>query len=238
MTSSRATAEVKESGVRSASSAQRRIVKTRRHPSGASQADEVYHALKWRILTMDIPPGTLLTEQDICELLEYGRAPVHQALHRLKYDGLVEILPRKGIVVRAFSPRDINNVIETRLPVEMEMVRLAAIRATPERIERLRALLASGRELLARNDRESLMTLDRSFHRGIAECTENPVLTDVLENLHQRSLMLWLASIASDGREYHVVQEEHEQILDRIAARDPDGAARAVRLHLEPFLRR
>lgn len=200
--------------------------------------DEVYNALKWRILTHDLRPGALLTEEELCRLLGYGRSPVHQAVHRLKYDGLVEVIPRKGIVVRTFSAGDINQLIEVRLPIEMQMARLAALRASPDQVAALRMRLAEGRGFLQRNDREGLMTLDRAFHHGIAECTGNQVLIDVLENLHQRSMILWFVSVSSVGRAYDIVQEEHEDVLVRIAARDAVGAAEAMRRHLEPFLQR
>jgi len=200
--------------------------------------DEVYNALKWRILTHDLRPGGLLTEEELCRLLGYGRSPVHQAVHRLKYDGLVEVIPRKGIVVRAFSARDINELIEVRLPIEMEMARLAALRASLEQLNALRGRLADGRRYLQRTDREGLMALDRAFHHGIAECTGNQVLIDVLENLHQRSMILWFVSVSSGGRAYDIVQDEHEEILARLAARDAGGAADAMRRHLEPFLQR
>lgn len=204
----------------------------------ASLSDAVYNTLKWRILTLELRPGALFREEDLGKLVGYGRTPVHQALHRLKYDGLVDIIPRKGVIVRAYSAREINDLIEARLPIEMEMTRLAAARATPEKIARLRERLAQGPELLARGDREGLMVLDRAFHRGIAECTENQVLIDVLEKLHQRSMILWFVSVSSDGRQYDIVQEEHERILDCIASGDASAAAQSMRRHLEPFLRR
>jgi DNA-binding GntR family transcriptional regulator len=61
---------------------------------------------------------------------------------------------------------------------------------------------------------------------------------DVLENLHQRSMILWFVSVSSDGRAYDIVQEEHEEVLAHLAARDAAGAAEAMRRHLEPFLQR
>lgn len=211
---------------------------TLKPPPRASLSDEVYHALKWRILTLELRPGALIREEDLCRLLGYGRSPVHQAVHQLKYDGLVEIIPRKGVIVRAYSAGEINDLIEARLPIEMEMARLAAMRSTPEKIARLRDRLAEGADLLGKGDREGLMVLDRAFHRGIAECTQNQVLIDVLERLHQRSMILWFVSVSSDGRQYDIVQEEHERILDCIASGDGEAAAQSMRRHLEPFLRR
>ena len=205
---------------------------------GESLADDVYQILKWKIFTLALPAGSFYREEDLCKLLGYGRSPVHEALHRLRYDGLVEILPRKGILVRSFSPGQINNLIEARLPIEVEMARLAALRATDPQVRALKTSLQRGRQMLRKGDREGLMTLDREFHRGMAECTGNAVLIDVLENLHQRSLILWHVAISSDGREYDTVQTEHEQILEAIAAHDDKAAALAMRNHIERFLRR
>lgn len=203
-----------------------------------SQADDCYQILKWNILTQKIAPGTLCIEEELCALVGYGRTPVHQALHRLKYDGLVDILPRKGIMVRAFSTEAINQLIEARLPLEVEMARLAAQRASPQQVRDLRATLAKGRDYLRRNDLEALMTLDRDFHRGLARCTGNPVLIEMLEALHQRSLILWHVAVPARGPEYDAVHSEHVEVLRYIAARDADGAAKAMRMHIERFIRR
>jgi len=204
--------------------------------TGESLAEDVYQVLKWQILTRKIAPGALLTGEEICALVGYGRTPVHQALHRLKYDGLVDILPRKGIVVRTFSVQAINHLIEARLPLEMEMARLAAQRAQPRQIRELRSMLARGRDLLKRGELEGLMALDRQFHRGLAECTGNPVITELLETLHQRSLILWHVSVPIRGPEYETVHGEHLQLLERIGAGDADGAARLMRDHLTRFI--
>lgn len=204
--------------------------------AGESLAEDVYQILKWRILTHKVQPGTLLTEEELCALVGYGRTPVHQALHRLKYDGLVEILPRKGILVRTFSPEGINDLIEARLPLEMEVAQLAARRAQPGQVRELRAILARGRTLLSRGDLEGLMTLDREFHKGLAACAGNPVLGELLEILHQRSLILWHVAVPGRGPDYEVVHGEHQAVLDCIAAGDAEGAAQGMRQHLERFL--
>lgn len=206
--------------------------------ANASLAEDVYQILKWKILTRKIQPGTLLTEEELCAVVGYGRTPVHQALHRLKHDGLVEILPRKGIVVRTLSLEGIGDLIEARLPLEMEVARLAALRAKPKQVRDLRALLARGADLLKRGDLEGLMTLDRQFHHGLAACAANPVLGELLEILHQRSLILWHVSVPVRGPEYEAVHGEHQAVLDRIAAADADGAALEMRHHLERFLSR
>ena len=128
-------------------------------PKG-SLGDEAYEAIKWQILTMELAPGTFLNVQELSERLGLGRSPVHYAVHRLQHDGLLEVIQRKGILVRSWSPQAINHVVEARIPLEMAMVRLAAARATEEQLRGLKARLAEGKKLVTAKNRQGLMELD------------------------------------------------------------------------------
>jgi DNA-binding GntR family transcriptional regulator len=146
------------------------------------------------------------------------------------------VLPRKGIVVRSWSRDDIARVVEARVPIEVHMARLAAERAEKSQIRALRAILSDGPGLIAAGDREGLMRLDRALHHGLAECTRNPTIVEIQGLLHQRSTPLWFINLA-DRREYALVQGEHERIVARVAAGDPDGAAAAMQAHLGALAR-
>jgi len=203
----------------------------------ASLGEEAYEAIKWRILGMEIAPGTFLNVQELANALKLGRSPVHYAVLRLQHDGLLEVLPRKGIVVRAWSRDDIAQVVEARVPLETLIARLAAERADKAQVRALKTLLADGPGLIAAGDREGLMRLDRALHHGLAGCTHNPTLAEVQGLLHQRSTPLWFINLA-DRREYQQVQVEHERIVARVAAGDADGAAAAMHAHLGGLARR
>lgn len=204
-------------------------------PKG-SLGDEAYEAIKWQILAMELAPGTFLNVQELSDRLGLGRSPVHYAVHRLQHDGLLEVIQRKGILVRSWSPKEIDQVVEARIPLEVAMVRLAAERATDAQLRALKARLAEGKKLVAARDRQGLMELDQDFHRGLADCADNPVIAEVLNMLHQRSTPLWSTAVAGQ-RDYAKVQEQHEKVLACIAARDADGAAGAIRLHLQALVR-
>ena len=75
--------------------------------AAVSLTEEAYRLLKWKILSMELAPGTSINEQGLVEATGFGRAPIHQALHQLQYDGLIEIRPRKGAQVKVWSPRDL-----------------------------------------------------------------------------------------------------------------------------------
>jgi len=98
-------------------------------------------------------------------------------------------------------------------------------------------VLANGPGLIAAGDREGLMRLDRELHHGLAECTRNATIAEIQGLLHQRSTPLWFINLA-DRREYAQVQGEHERIVARVAAGDPDGAAAAMQAHLGGLARR
>jgi DNA-binding GntR family transcriptional regulator len=198
-------------------------------------AEEAYRTLKWKILSLELEPGSFLNELELTAATGLGRTPVHQALHRLQFDGLVEIRPRKGVLVRKWSPQQIRHLIEARKPVEAAIVRLAAERATDKEIEAAGRLLATGRRLIAKSDRDGLLRLDQAFHRALASASRNPVLGEVLESLHQRSTLLWFVPLA-DRPEYEVVQSQHEAILAAVRGRDGAAAAAAMEAHLDGFI--
>jgi DNA-binding GntR family transcriptional regulator len=196
-----------------------------------SLTDEAYRLLKWKILSMEILPGTFLNEQALVESTAFGRAPIHQALHRLQYDGLVEIRPRKGVQVKVWSPADIAHLMEARIPLETAIARLAAMRAADADIADLRDKLATGPALIENLDREGLMRLDQDFHHALAVFAHSPVLAEVAETLHHRSMLLWYLPIS--GRpEYELVLRQHSAILEAIAAHNSDQAAAAMADHL------
>lgn len=199
-----------------------------------SLTEQAYETLKWRILSMEIPPGSYLNELELCDRYGYGRAPIHHALQRLKHDQLVDIKPRKGVIVRSWSPRDVNDLIEARVPLEVSVVKLAAERVTKDSGGALKRRLADGPRLIARRDREGLIKLDRDFHLGLTDITGNRVLRDLVERLHQQSSILWFLQISNETT-YEAVQQQHETILDRVLARDVQGAATALSQHLGFF---
>lgn len=197
-----------------------------------SLRDRAYQEIKRRINRMEFRPGAYLNEAQISRTLRIGRTPVHQALDRLMLEGLVQVIPRKGVMVETISLDQVLQIIDVRLVNEPFCVGLAAERATPVEVSQLRTLLDSATPLLRARDREQLMELDRLFHRRISQAAKNPVLADTISRLHDRSLRFWFISLGDD-LQLRRVDEEHRAILDAIARRDAAGAADAMRHHIE-----
>jgi len=203
-------------------------------PKSQPLGEQAYVHLKWQILNQEIPAGTLLNEQALVDATGFGRAPIHHALHRLAYDDLVVIRPRKGAQVRLWSEKDIASMVEARLPVEQAIVRLACARISDASVEEMREQIETTPRLIEEMDREGLLRLDLWFHAAIAQAIANPILAETAMRLHQRSTHFWAPSMS--GRDqYYAVYRQHSEIVEAIGARDVDRADRAITLHINNF---
>lgn len=199
-----------------------------------SLREEAYELLKQRIIMCAYRPGEALSEAQVSASLGLGRTPVRQAFDRLMRDGLVEVLPRKGIIVRPITQDEVRDMVEVRLLNEGHCARLAAERADAATLAALKENVRRGGLAAREGDVPALMALDRAFHGGISGGAGNPVLGEILKNLHERAQRVWFVSLRNAGHHGRVV-EEHAAIVDALAARDADGAEQATRAHILSF---
>lgn len=200
----------------------------------ASLRDAAYQAIKHRIITCAFRPGEYINELQLSALLKIGRTPVHQALDRLMVEGMVEVIPRKGVIVKPVSLNEVLQIIEVRLINEPLGARLAAEHANDADLAEMTDVLKRAKHWASARNVENLMLLDREFHLLIARAAKNDVLTELLRNLHERSLRFWFISLNAPTQ-YQVVQDEHAAILEAIRQRAPDRADAAMRQHIESF---
>ena len=134
----------------------------------ASLKAQAYEEIHRRINTLQFRPGDFLNEAYIAEMLELGRTPVREALSQLKHEGIVEIAPRKGIIIRPVSLNDVLEIIEVRLINEVHCAGLAAGRATETEISHMNSILQRTEAAIEPCAHESSMNLDREFPAAIA----------------------------------------------------------------------
>jgi DNA-binding GntR family transcriptional regulator len=202
--------------------------------AASSLRDTAYDAIKHRIITCAFRPGEYINELQLSTLLKIGRTPVHQALDRLMVEGMVEVIPRKGVIVKPVSLNEVLQIIEVRLINEPFGARIAAEQANDADLNELADVIARARHWASVRNLENLMLLDREFHFVIARATKNDVMSELLRNLHERSLRFWFLSLNAP-KQYETVQDEHAAILGAIRKRDPDKAEAAMRRHIESF---
>ncbi|MEQ8445197.1 MAG: GntR family transcriptional regulator [Pelagibacterium sp.] len=199
-----------------------------------SLRDTAYDEIRKLIVTCELRPGQPLTVTDLAEALNIGRTPVIQAIDRLAVDGLVDVMPRKGIVVSPVSLDDFMEVIEMRMVNETAAVRWAAERASRAEIAMMETNLAAIWQAAKDRNIEEFISLDRDFHRLITQSASNRILGDVLSSLHDKALRFWFISLKAPDHNIRVC-EQHAAVIEGIKSGNLDVAEKAMREHIASF---
>ena len=199
-----------------------------------SLTDKAYEAIKQRIITLQYGPGTYLNVASIAEALNLGRTPVHQAVRRLTHEGMIEIMPRKGMIVKPVSLHEVMEIADVRSANEAHCVRLAAKNASASDVAELESILERADEAARVGDTEAQMLADRDFHLAISRIAGNRILAEILRNLHERSLRFWFITLHDSPHRMEVC-DEHARIVEAIRNNDPDAAEQAMRYHIDSF---
>jgi len=160
-------------------------------PAPATLTEQAYRQLEEQIVTLRLKPGEFLSEHALSGNLSIGRTPIREALQRLAREGLVTILPRKGILVSETDPRKQLLVLEVRRELERLLARLGALRASNDQRQRLREI-AEGMDRSAKtNDDIAFMRLDRELNLLISAAAHNDYATRAMRFLHGHSRRFW-----------------------------------------------
>ncbi len=195
-------------------------------PQGASLTDQAYNQLEEMIVTLQLEPGAVLSEGTLGAQLGLGRTPIREALQRLAREGLVVILPRKGILVAEINPRNQLLVLEVRRELERLLARTSAIRSTEE--ERARFFeIAEGMEQAAQEtDDISFLRLDYALNMLVSQAGHNDYASRAMGLLHGMSRRFWYMHY-KESADLPLCARLHAVLARRIAEGDPDGAAAA-----------
>jgi DNA-binding GntR family transcriptional regulator len=211
-----------------------------RQPSQAAAAngglisDRAYIAMRDRIVTLRLEPGTALREEELMRTLGLGRTPLREAIKRLALEGLVEVRPRSGTYVTDVQATDIVHIAEVRAELEAQAARLAAKRMNDALRANAAALDAELRAIEGTTGIDAYMRLDERVHHFVWEAAANPYLLDALERLWALSLRIWhlvLERVAALPAAVH----EQRALLDALVAGDARRAGARMREHVQAF---
>jgi DNA-binding GntR family transcriptional regulator len=203
--------------------------------AGASVAQLAYEALRSGILAMDVYQSSAdlrLDEKELAADLGVSRTPVRQALARLEHEGLVRIVPRRGVYIVRKSKREIIEMITVWAALEGMAARLTCERATDEEITGLRTLFATFEDgdLRLRLRLNEYSDANLRFHQRIIELGQSPLLLDMANGLLVHVRAIRGSTIGDDNRvERSIV--DHIHIIEALETRDAELAERLVRDH-------
>ena len=194
-------------------------------------SEDIVDRLRTMIVTLELAPGSVVTEAYLCDLLGCSRTPLREALQTLAADRLVVATPQRGVSIAELSVIDYGHILEATLAVDSQVVRLAAERIDDKRLSRLDEILAVSEEAIASGDRKCSADADWDLHREIAEATANPFLVDVSASLHRlASRFVYYVFGRTSGAESGAL-DDHKAIIAALRAHDPDVAEQAAVAH-------
>ena len=185
--------------------------------------DVVFNTLRQAILRGEMEPGERLMEIQLAQKLGVSRTPIREAIRKLELEGLVIMIPRKGAEVAHITEKDMRDVLEVRCTLEELAVALACKNVTPERIMDLRAANKVFESAIVSKDVVNIVDADVQFHDTIYAMTDN----ELREQMYRYRL-----EYVKDARTHSILINEHNDIIQKLADKDVEGAKMFMRQHI------
>ncbi|WP_246504923.1 GntR family transcriptional regulator [Microvirga antarctica] len=198
-------------------------------------ARRVAVALRQAIVSMQLSPGEMLSEQDLAQRFGVSRSPVREAFIKLSQSGLVRVLPQRGTLVVKISRAAVEDARFIREAVECAVVREAALKSTPLLLAGLTDSIARQKRAMRTLTTSEFLALDEEFHRLLAECAGRPAAWDMIEDVKPQMDRVRFLDMAQGSQRSRVIAQ-HVTIVDAIKARDAVEAVNAMQRHLSEIL--
>jgi len=179
------------------------------------------------IVTLQLPPGSAVSEGMLSRQLGIGRTPIREALQRLARESLVVILPRRGVMVSEINVRTQLRLLEVRREVERLVARSAARRATPQEREHMSDLARRFLATVKSNDDRSFMRADREFNELLLAAAKNEFAAGAMRLMQSLSRRFWYQHY-KEAADLPETARLHADIARAIAKGDEDAAAGAT----------
>lgn len=199
--------------------------------------------LRRRIVSMEIAPGAALDELALADEFGLSRPPVRELLRQMAAEGYLELEPNRPARVSPMSYQSLRSFFLAAPLIYVATTQLAASNATPDEIERLKQIQLQFRTSIEENDVQSRVLHNDAFHHAIGQMARNtylmPSLRRVLIDHARLGKLFYRAPETSDmQRDMEKAVQQHDQIIEAIAARDAQAAGELVRSHMELSRRR
>ncbi len=191
---------------------------------------KIFRALRQEILACNIRPGEEVREFELAQRFGVSKSPIRDALQKLEFEGLVEIVPRKGHRVTPISVSDAEDMLDLRQILESGALR-HAVKASEQALSSLDVLREADTD-----DLDGFSEYNRRFHLRLCELTGNRRLSDTMARLmenYDRLCVVSLTSLRDVTGGMSTALEDHNAIIDALQSRNAAAAIRASARHLK-----
>ncbi|MGI8305951.1 GntR family transcriptional regulator [Saccharopolyspora hattusasensis] len=197
-----------------------------------SMRQEIIETLRGAVISGELRPGVVYSAPSLAEQFGVSATPVREAMLDLAKEGLVDTVRNKGFRITEPTERELDDLTELRLLIEVPTVRrIAEAGVALSDIERLRPLAAGIEDAATRHDFIAHVTIDMDFHLTLLGFAGNAHLVETVRSVRARSRIYGLKTLA-ERNELIPSSHEHAELLDLIEAREADGAEELMRRHI------
>lgn len=198
--------------------------------------EQVYTYLKQAIMNGELKSGEVYSEQMFATNLNISRTPVREAILQLQQEGLLDIYPSRGIMIKPMSLEELKKIFQVRIAIEgysaMYLARNIQQKEAQTVLAKLEECLHLESTSNTRENSYEFMKADVEFHFGLINYTNNEHFVRIIENLRSRIERIIFKSLQKDFRMADALQE-HEELLQFIKQGDEMGAFTSFQKHMQ-----
>ena len=205
-------------------------------PENDNRKQRLASALRQRILTMEIAPGAVIDEVELAGEFGLSRPPIRELMRQMAGEGYIDLEANRPARATAMSYHALRDFYLVAPMIYIATTKLAAEHARPQAIARLRAIQDQFRAAIKAGDLNARIFANDAFHLEIGRMARNVYLMPSLRRLlidHARIARTFYRDDFSDGGQLATAADQHDQIIDAIARRDPETAGGIVQAHME-----
>lgn len=201
--------------------------------------------IRRRILDLELRPGQRVDDIGLSVELKLSRTPVREALFQLSSEGLIDVGPRGGFVVRGLDLLDIRELFEAHLILARSVARLVVARATDADLQELETANDTVNLAVLKGEPSGIARANSALHQLEARIARNAYLGTLAGRIHSQGQRLAFLSFGGDGltdpdlaRHYQIACDDHAASLLAFRARDADLAEEIAGRHVNVFRNR
>ncbi len=191
--------------------------------SGGTLTEEAHRRIEEMIVTLEIAPGEAVSETSLSNRIGIGTTPIREALQRLAREHLVEIFPRRGVVVTNVDVRQQLEVLETRRVLDRLIARAAARRSTAAERKVIGELVLEIDKSVAENDVKGFLRLGGELNKLLAKAARNSIAAGTVATLFTVSRRFWYFHLGHEG-DFAETARLYAAVASAVAAGDEDAA--------------
>jgi len=196
--------------------------------NGRNEAYEIIHEM---IISGELPAGSVTSVSELIKKLNLGRSPIRDAILKLNDDGLVKVIPRKGIFITGIFSKDIKEMFQLRTAIELFAIDHLMEIDNKDIIKNLRTIVEKQYEAAQNNNEEIFPRLDEDFHYNIINTLDNSRILRILDESRKQMYLYGYKGITAHENALESAME-HRAILEYIEKGDKEAAKSELKSHL------